>query len=259
MVGDQMLTARRASMASITSMAGRAGLAACGPTGCFSILAEPLAPRGQSEGQSSLAYPGRPLQLGHGVLRVDGSGATSGYGHQQQAVAASIRSTAQFRHWITPDGRAAPLARGASAAKAGRYHLLHLHACPWAHRTAIFRRHQRARPDLLSQLGGALADGRQGWDNSQPATGVDCRSKFRHAKVLHAITPAPIPDYSGRGHGALLWDKETRQICEQRILGNHRMFNRPSMNQSALDPGDYYPRIFWDEIDQINQASSTER
>jgi glutathionyl-hydroquinone reductase len=52
---------------------------------------------------------------------------------------AFVRSTARFRNWITPDGSAGPSGDGGFAAEAGRYHLYVSLACPWAHRTLIFR------------------------------------------------------------------------------------------------------------------------
>ena len=50
-----------------------------------------------------------------------------------------IRSEAQFRNWITPDGSPGPSGAGGFKAEPGRYHLYIGHACPWAHRTVIFR------------------------------------------------------------------------------------------------------------------------
>jgi putative glutathione S-transferase len=50
-----------------------------------------------------------------------------------------VRSEAQCRNWITPDGRAGPTGENGFRAEAGRYHLYVSLACPWAHRTLIFR------------------------------------------------------------------------------------------------------------------------
>ena len=51
-----------------------------------------------------------------------------------------IRPTTRFRNWVTPDGSAGPSGEGGFAAEAGRYHLYVSLACPWAHRTVIFRK-----------------------------------------------------------------------------------------------------------------------
>ena len=50
-----------------------------------------------------------------------------------------VRSVTSFRNWITPDGNAGPSGKGGYAAESGRYHLYVSYACPWAHRTLIFR------------------------------------------------------------------------------------------------------------------------
>ena len=49
------------------------------------------------------------------------------------------RSESQFRNWVTADGSAGPSGEAGFKAEAGRYHLYVSLACPWAHRTLIFR------------------------------------------------------------------------------------------------------------------------
>ena len=50
-----------------------------------------------------------------------------------------VRSKQTFRNWVTPDGSAGPTSEAGFKAESGRYHLYVSHACPWAHRTLIFR------------------------------------------------------------------------------------------------------------------------
>ena len=50
-----------------------------------------------------------------------------------------IRPSTSFRNFVTADGSAGPTGEGGFAAEAGRYHLYVSLACPWAHRTLIFR------------------------------------------------------------------------------------------------------------------------
>ena len=50
-----------------------------------------------------------------------------------------VRATTRFRNWVTPDGSAGPSGEGGFKAEPGRYHLYVSLACPWAHRTVIFR------------------------------------------------------------------------------------------------------------------------
>lgn len=50
-----------------------------------------------------------------------------------------VRRAPSFRNWITADGTPGPSGEGGFKAQAGRYHLYVSLACPWAHRTLIFR------------------------------------------------------------------------------------------------------------------------
>ena len=46
---------------------------------------------------------------------------------------------AQLRNWLTADGSAGPTGEAGFKAEKDRYHLYVSLACPWAHRTLIFR------------------------------------------------------------------------------------------------------------------------
>ena len=59
------------------------------------------------------------------------------------------RSESQFRNWVTADGAAGPSGSDGFKAEAGRYHLYVSYACPWAHRTLIFRKLKKLE-DLIS-------------------------------------------------------------------------------------------------------------
>ena len=50
-----------------------------------------------------------------------------------------VREDSAFRNWVTADGSAGPTGAAGFKAEAGRYHLYVSYACPWAHRTLIFR------------------------------------------------------------------------------------------------------------------------
>src|SRR6266852_6394189 len=51
-----------------------------------------------------------------------------------------VRTATRFRNWVTPNGSPGPSGEGGFAAESGRYHLYVSLACPWAHRTVIFRK-----------------------------------------------------------------------------------------------------------------------
>src|SRR5206468_2596303 len=50
-----------------------------------------------------------------------------------------VRPETRFRNWATADGSPGPSGTGSFAAEPGRFHLYVSLACPWAHRTIIFR------------------------------------------------------------------------------------------------------------------------
>src|SRR3984885_3246665 len=50
-----------------------------------------------------------------------------------------VRPATRFRNFVTADGSPGPTGKGGFAAEADRYHLYISLACPWAHRTLIFR------------------------------------------------------------------------------------------------------------------------
>src|SRR5262245_10154937 len=50
-----------------------------------------------------------------------------------------VRKATRYHNWITADGGPGPNGEGGFPAARGRYHLYVALACPWAHRTVIFR------------------------------------------------------------------------------------------------------------------------
>ncbi len=160
-----------------------------------------------------------------------------------------VRSASQFRHWVTPDGRPGPSGDGGFRAEAGRYHLYISHACPWAHRTAIFR----SIKGLASMVSVSVVHwlmGEEGW-TFQPGEGV-IPDPIHNARVLHTIYTNSEPRYSGRVTVPVLWDKATGQIVNNESSEIIRMFNS-AFDGIGATPGDYYPENLWDEIDRLNQ------
>ena len=58
------------------------------------------------------------------------------------------RDTSKFRNWVTADGSAGPSGMAGFKAESGRYHLYVSFACPWAHRTLIFRALKGLEPHI---------------------------------------------------------------------------------------------------------------
>lgn len=159
-----------------------------------------------------------------------------------------IRPSAQFRNWVTKDGSAGPTGKTGYKAEPGRYHLYVSLACPWAHRTVIFRKLKR----LENAIGLSVVSpdmGRDGWtfDTDAGSTGdaVNGKSKLSEIYVLAE------PRYTGRVSVPVLWDKERKTIVNNESSEIIRMLN------SAFDAftdvrADFYPQALRSEIDRLN-------
>ncbi|TDJ63171.1 MAG: glutathione S-transferase family protein [Proteobacteria bacterium] len=159
-----------------------------------------------------------------------------------------IRAQAQFRNWITANGSPGPSGEGGFTAAADRYHLYIGNACPWAHRTAIFRTLKGLAEMIpMSVVHWHMAAG--GWTFAA-GDGV-VPDPIHNAEFTHEIYRAADPKYSGRVTIPILWDKKNNTIVSNESSEIIRMFNCAFDNLGA-SPGDYYPQALRDDIDSIN-------
>jgi glutathionyl-hydroquinone reductase len=157
-----------------------------------------------------------------------------------------VREDAQFRNWITADGAPGPTGIGGFKAEAGRYHLYVSLACPWAHRTIIFRK-LKGLEDLIGMTVVHPHMLEDGWKFDQ-ATGGDPLHGFEY---LHQIYTSVSADYSGRVTVPVLWDKKTGTIVNNESSEIIRMFNSAfdGLTGNRLD---FYPPALRDRIQSIN-------
>jgi glutathionyl-hydroquinone reductase len=159
-----------------------------------------------------------------------------------------IRPTTRFRNFVTADGSAGPSGEGGFAAERGRYHLYVSLACPWAHRTLIFRALKKL-DEVISVSVTEPLYGKTGWEfGSTPGTTPDT---VNGKNTLAEIYLLADPRYSGRVSVPVLWDKKRRTIVNNESAEIIRMLN------SAFDAFteikiDYYPQALRAEIDRIN-------
>ena len=159
------------------------------------------------------------------------------------------RRESSFRNWITADGRAGPSGAGGFTAEPGRYHLYVALACPWAHRTLIFRA-LKGLEDIISVDVVHYHMGEEGWvfDNSADAATPDTvNGKAR----LYEIYLAADPAYTGRVTVPILWDRKQGTIVNNESSEIIRMFNS-AFDGVGAKPGDYYPQELRGEIDAVN-------
>ena len=159
-----------------------------------------------------------------------------------------VRKSPQFRSWITADGSAGPSGDAGFRAEAGRYHLYVSLACPWAHRTLIFRALKGLEKMIsISVVHWYMAD--QGW-TFQSAEGT-VPDTVNGSDLMHQVYTAAQSDYSGRVTVPVLWDKKTKTIVTNESSEIIRMFNS-AFDGIGATPGDYYPESLRAEIDAVN-------
>ncbi len=159
------------------------------------------------------------------------------------------RSNAKFRNWITADGSAGPSGEGGFKAESGRYHLYVSYACPWAHRTLVFRQLKglsdhismsAVHPDMLSD----------GWTfetDDKGATG-DSLYDLPFARDIYLKAE---PQMSGRVTVPILWDKQRETIVSNESSEIIRMFNS-AFNDITGNTDDYWPEELRDAIAPVN-------
>jgi putative glutathione S-transferase len=151
------------------------------------------------------------------------------------------RQDSAFRNWITEEG---PF-----QAESGRYHLYVSMACPWAHRTLIFRELKQltkhisvsvVRPEMLGS----------GWE-FDTLESSEFNDHLYQSHFAHELYTRAMPDYTGRVTVPILWDKKTSTIVSNESSDIIRMFNS-GFNHITGDSKDYYPSTLQASIDQIN-------
>lgn len=151
-----------------------------------------------------------------------------------------IREDAQFRDWISKDGKFQP--------EAGRYHLYVCLACPWASRCLMMRKLKGLEEIIsLSVVNPVMLE--HGW-TFEDGPGV-IGDPIIDADYMHEIYTHVDPTYSGRVTVPVLYDKKTDTIVNNESSDIIRMMNT-AFDEIGATPGDYYPADLRDEIDDIN-------
>jgi putative glutathione S-transferase len=159
-----------------------------------------------------------------------------------------VRPTTSFRDFVTADGNAGPTGKGGFPAEAGRYHLYISLACPWAHRTLIFRTLKQLDNVISVSIAEPLY-GRTGWEFGTARGGTldSANGKATLAEVYLLADPR----YTGRVSVPALWDKKRRTIVNNESSEIIRMLNSAFEAFTNVHT-DYYPAELRGEIDRIN-------
>ncbi|MCF2847018.1 glutathione S-transferase family protein [Pseudoalteromonas sp. ACER1] len=159
------------------------------------------------------------------------------------------REAAQLRNWVTADGSAGQSGDAGFKAEKDRYHLYVSLACPWAHRTLIFR-HLKGLEDYISVSVVSPDMLEHGWtfDKTNHSTG----DALFDSEFMHQIYTRNKADYSGRVTVPVLWDKKTQRIVSNESAEIIRMFNS-AFNALTGNERDFYPQSLRSEIDEVNE------
>lgn len=159
------------------------------------------------------------------------------------------REAARFRNWITPDGQPGPTGEGGFPAQSGRYHLYVCYACPWAHRTLIFRSLKGLAPHIgVSVVHPNMLE--NGWEFNREQEKT--RDQLYDADYLYQLYLKAAPDYTGRVTVPVLWDQERQTIVSNESADIIRMFNS-AFNHLTGNDLDFYPAALREEIDALNE------
>ena len=159
------------------------------------------------------------------------------------------RATSSFRNWVTLDGSSGPTGEGGFQAQAGRYHLYVSLACPWAHRTLIFRK-LKGLEDIISVSTVNAFMGDEGW-TFDTGKGVNVDTINGKSRMYEIYTQA-LETYTGRVTVPVLWDKQQATIVNNESSEIIRMFNS-AFDEIGASEGDFYPAEKRKEIDDINK------
>ncbi len=164
------------------------------------------------------------------------------------------RKDSQFRHWITAEGSAGISGDSGFKAEAGRYHLYVSLACPWAHRTLVFRKLKGledlitvsvVHPDMLTK----------GWsfkhDQESMRLYGTTGDQLYASDFLSEIYLDSCKGYCGNITVPVLWDKKQQTIINNESSEIIRIFNS-AFNHMTSNKLDFYPEPLRGEIDNIN-------
>ena len=132
--------------------------------------------------------------------------------------------------------------------ESGRYHLFVSLACPWAHRTLIFR----ALKELESHISVSVVSPDM-LENGWVFGGYDGATEDHlfGSKYMHEIYTKAQSDITTRVTVPVLWDKKTDQIVNNESADIIRIFNT-AFNDLTGNHDDYYPNALKSGIDEIN-------
>ena len=158
------------------------------------------------------------------------------------------REQAQLRHWVTKDGEAGLTGNSGFKAESGRYHLYVSLACPWAHRTLIFRKLKGLEKHIsVSVVSPDMMENGWTFDTNNHSSG----DHLFDSQYMYQVYLKNNENYTGRVTVPVLWDKQQQCIVNNESAEIIRMFNS-AFNDITGNHKDFYPAQLREEIDELN-------
>ncbi len=161
-----------------------------------------------------------------------------------------VRSDSGFRNWVTKNGRAGPTGEGGFSAEPGRYHLYVSYACPWAHRTMIYRELKGLQDVISVSVVHPLMPEESWVFGTYPGATED---HLHGSEYMYEIYRKADSNFKGVVTVPVLWDKKHQTIVNNESSEIIRMFNSAFDDFGDADI-DFYPLDLQQEIDAINQT-----
>jgi putative glutathione S-transferase len=159
-----------------------------------------------------------------------------------------VRWNSDFRHWVTADGAPGPSGEGGFAAEPGRYHLYVSYACPWAHRTLIYRALKGLQAMISVSVVHPLMPQESWVFADYPGSTPDHVHGF---DKLHQVYDHSDAGFDGVVTVPVLYDKHRKMIVNNESSEIIRMLNTAFDKWSPIDL-DFYPEPLRNAIDSIN-------
>ncbi len=160
-----------------------------------------------------------------------------------------IRAVSDFRHWVIPASKTKN--NRDFIAETNRYHLYISHACPWAHRTMIFRQ-LKGLEDMISVSVVHPLMPQESWVfGDYPGATVD---HINGANFMYENYQKADANFNGLVTVPVLWDKKHNTIVNNESSEIIRMFNTAfnELLENETSELDFYPKVLRNEIDAIN-------
>lgn len=159
------------------------------------------------------------------------------------------RKSSQFRQWLSADGSTG------FKAESGRYHLYVSLACPWAHRTLLFRELKGLTEHIsVSVVHPDMHE--KGWsfqhDENSAAEYQTTGDSLYGNEYMLAVYLKSASSYQGNITVPVLWDKKNQLIVNNESADIIRMLNF-EFNHITGNTLDFYPKHLQSEIDEINE------